>query len=332
MRKKAAALLLMCMMSFMVSCGSADTQQGDSQYAPDVSADTASTSIDPGNNADLPSSANATVRNTDLDVPNHKPIGAWKENNLGLDIYTADAFDDMLIHIEYLDYTNVPVDRWWMYETIEEMHGKDEGIDLLVINGGFVPRPQMIGEHDDPYVPLHILAYIGINIDREELVVSIPVLEHMGEFYYSLVSAAESKGYTASFYASFNAVSNPLYEHSRAFRDTVGVWVLEQPIANDQAELKTIDEGLTYTKALSEAEYSVILEQYADEGIPNDYDPSQIVYTGKTFGRYYIFQLEGFDPTLFYNRYTGELYSECYGLPAISINKGFSNLSWGLYQ
>jgi hypothetical protein len=49
-------------------------------------------------------------------------------------------------------------------------------------------------------------------------------------------------------------------------------------------------------------------------------------------GRYYVYQLQGFQNCpIFYNKYTGEISMHHAGLPGVYVEKGFMNISW-LYQ
>ncbi|MCI1960176.1 MAG: hypothetical protein LKJ25_11210 [Clostridia bacterium] len=111
--------------------------------------------------------------------------------------------------------------------------------------------------------------------------------------------------------------------------------VVEMP--SEHEKVYTVEEGLSTIKKMSVEEYNQIVELLKnrngcfDEEYPV-YNPLSIKYTGYNIGRFYVYELEGYEKLpIFFNKYTGEVYSNMSALPFVCIDKGFANLSW-LYQ
>lgn len=61
------------------------------------------------------------------------------------------------------------------------------------------------------------------------------------------------------------------------------------------------------------------------------YDASAVTYTGKKLGRFYVYELKGFENfPIYFNEYTGEIYSESAGLAFAGLHKGFINIGFML--
>ena len=62
-----------------------------------------------------------------------------------------------------------------------------------------------------------------------------------------------------------------------------------------------------------------------------NYDASAVTYTGKKLGRFYIYELKEFENfPIYFNEYTGEIYSESAGLAFAGLHKGFINIGFML--
>ncbi len=61
------------------------------------------------------------------------------------------------------------------------------------------------------------------------------------------------------------------------------------------------------------------------------YDASAVTYTGKKLGRFYVYELKEFENfPIYFNEYTGEIYSEAVGLPLVGLDKHFINIGFML--
>ena len=121
----------------------------------------------------------------------------------------------------------------------------------------------------------------------------------------------------------------------RKTESAVSVVTIEKP--DRKAKVYSIDEGLVQVKEASAEEYKDLLDFLKEsnrtfESGAEDYDSQDIVYTNQICGRYYVYSLAAFSQrNIFFNKYTGEIYSECDALPFLCINKGFINIGWS-YQ
>lgn len=151
--------------------------------------------------------------------------------------------------------------------------------------------------------------------------------------YVPICFVAEQFGGTAQYIKDFRKeICNDDGEYGLA----VSFIVIEMP-TTQQERAFTQEEGLRKARELSAEEYRQVTEYLEEcervfsEDDP-DYDPSAIRDTGKTLGRYDIYELEGFETLpVFFNRYTGEIYGVQPWDPMLSINRSFPDIS-KIYQ
>jgi len=239
-----------------------------------------------------------------------------------------------------------------------------------MINGGFVPYPNIKIINDRALTPVkNILEPFGakieqdgenqtilitkgdteisfkigsiqadVNGDLKELDAALSVIN--GEVYVPVRFVAEALGADVEYIAGLSN-GGVILNRGRTGGDVssssdVSVISIEMP---EQAHnVYSPEEGLVKVKESSAAEYQVLLDYYKlgnrtfDDNFNKDYDSQDIMFTGLVYGRYYVYRLCAFpDYNIFFNKYTGEIFSERAGLPFLNISKGFINISW-MYQ
>ena len=96
----------------------------------------------------------------------------------------------------------------------------------------------------------------------------------------------------------------------------------------------TIQEAESIIKKASMEKYNQVVNGLSERNITkyeneDIYDPNAIRYTGHDLDRYYVFELEGYESLpIFFNKYTGKVFSHKAGLPFILIDGGFININW----
>ena len=99
-----------------------------------------------------------------------------------------------------------------------------------------------------------------------------------------------------------------------------------QYVSKDGME-KIIDVSVQYRQDL------IAAREEANQKIEEKfyYDASAVTYTGKKLGRFYVYELKEFENfPIYFNEYTGEIYSEAVGLPLVGLDKHFINIGFML--
>lgn len=270
----------------------------------------------------------------------------WEENKFGVEIYEG-RFDDSYEAWYLEDETGGVTER-----VLERAAG--DAAYLLVVDGGFVPAPDIYTIDGMPYVPLESLEPMGIaaecggkgdgyfvrlqrgkdtlllldpyraekNGEKIETEYSIVESEY-GEMYVHICFVAEQFGGTAQFIQDFK---KEICGDEKEYGLRVGMAVVEMP--EEGQPLFTVEEGLAEVQKASLEQFNRMDELWKKTGkVFWRYDPMAVHYTGEDLGRYSVYKLEGFEKRpIFFNRYTGEIYGVQPRLQSILIiHKRFPN-------
>lgn len=238
------------------------------------------------------------------------------------------------------------------------------GIRLLMINGGFVPEPDTVLQNGIIYAPLEKIAEpLGITYDltRQEgkyLTLQKGDTTLVFPRYNESTVLLNSHEMAASYYlCDYDHLYVPLcfvvetfggkvqyvddYEKTFCNEDNsefpnrvkVNVIAIEMPdgtkpqyVSKDGME-KIIDVSVQYRQDL------IAAREEANQKIEEKfyYDASAVTYTGKKLGRFYVYELKEFENfPIYFNEYTGEIYSEAVGLPLVGLDKHFINIGFML--
>lgn len=238
------------------------------------------------------------------------------------------------------------------------------GIRLLMINGGFVPEPDTVLQNGIIYAPLEKIAEpLGITYDltrREGKYLTLQKGDTTLVFprYNESTVLLNSHEMAASYYlCDYDHLYVPLrfvvetfrgkvqyvddYEKTFCNEDNsefpnrvkVNVIAIEMPdgtkpqyVSKDGME-KIIDVSVQYRQDL------IAAREEANQKIEEKfyYDASAVTYTGKKLGRFYVYELKEFENfPIYFNEYTGEIYSEAVGLPLVGLYKHFINIGFML--
>ena len=236
------------------------------------------------------------------------------------------------------------------------------GIRLLMINGGFVPEPDTVLQNGIIYAPLEKIAEpLGITYDltRQEgkyLTLQKGDTTLVFPRYNESTVLLNSHEMAASYYlCDYDHLYVPLrfvvetfggkvqyvddYEKTFCNEDNsefpnrvkVNVIAIEMPdgtkpqyVSKDGME-KIIDVSVQYRQDL------IAAREEANQKIEEKfyYDASAVTYTGKKLGRFYVYELKEFENfPIYFNEYTGEIYSEAVGLPLVGLDKHFINIGF----
>lgn len=236
------------------------------------------------------------------------------------------------------------------------------GIRLLMINGGFVPEPDTVLQDGVIYAPLEKIAEpLGITYDLtrqegkyltlqkgdttlvfprynestvllngHEMAASYYLCDY-DHLYVPLRFVVETFGgkvqYVDDYEKTFCNEDNSEFPN----RVKVNVIAIEMPdgtkpqyVSKDGME-KIIDVSVQYQQDL------IAAREEANQKIEEMfyYDASAVTYTGKKLGRFYVYELKEFENfPIYFNEYTGEIYSEAVGLPFVGLNKHFINIGF----
>lgn len=238
------------------------------------------------------------------------------------------------------------------------------GIRLLMINGGFVPEPDTVLQNGIIYAPLEKIAEpLGITYEltRQEgkyLTLQKGDTTLVFPRYNESTVLLNSHEMAASYYlCDYDHLYVPLrfvvetfggkvqyvddYEKTFCNEDNsefpnrvkVNVIAIEMPdgtkpqyVSKDGME-KIIDVSVQYRQDL------IAAREEANQKIEEKfyYDASAVTYTGKKLGRFYVYELKEFENfPIYFNEYTGEIYSEAVGLPLVGLYKHFINIGFML--
>lgn len=279
----------------------------------------------------------------------------WEKNKADIGIYQTELSDFYEISFENPD-TGIS-------ERTFERDVKN-GIRLLMINGGFVPEPDTVLQNGIIYAPLEKIAEpLGITYDltRQEgkyLTLQKGDTTLVFPRYNESTVLLNGHEMTASYYlCDYDHLYVPLrfvaetfggkvqyvddYEKTFCNEDNsefpnrvkVNVIAIEMPdgtkpqyVSKDGME-KIIDVSVQYQQNL------IAAREEANQKIEEKfyYDASAVTYTGKKLDRFYVYELKEFENfPIYFNEYTGEIYSEAVGLPLVGLDKHFINIGFML--
>ena len=259
-----------------------------------------------------------------------------------------------------VDYDSIPAEKISIAEKIY----------LLMIDGGFMPNPVIRMGEGGVLVPVRLVSEtLGATVDWSEQERLVTIRDGETEILLPVggetatVNGAEIRLdtpaaiYNASTYVplrffadSFGAATDYIpqltygmdysgeqLEYWIRARESVGLVLIDTGDPSESAF--TMEDGLAAVQEASLQSYNDILGYLTVDGGRaigdsgrGDYDPQAITYAGFDIGRYYTYCLEGFEEyPIFFNKYTGEMYSESVGLPFVFWIKGFPHLAF-LYQ
>lgn len=280
---------------------------------------------------------------------------SWEKNKADIGIYQTELSDFYEISFGNPD-TGIS-------ERTFERDVKN-GIRLLMINGGFVPEPDTVLQNGIIYAPLEKIAEpLGITYDLtrqegkyltlqkgdttlvfprynestvllngHEMAASYYLCDY-DHLYVPLRFVAETFGgkvqYVDDYEKTFCNEDNSEFPN----RVKVNVIAIEMPdgikpqyVSKDGME-KIIDVSVQYQQDL------IAAREEANQKIEEKfyYDASAVTYTGKKLGRFYVYELKEFENfPIYFNEYTGEIYSKAVGLPLVGLDKHFINIGFML--
>lgn len=278
----------------------------------------------------------------------------WAKNKADIGVYQTELSDFYEISFDNPD-TGIS-------ERTFERDVKN-GIRLLMINGGFVPEPETVLQDGVVYAPLEKIAEpLGISYElarqegnyltlkKGDITLVFPKYNEstvllnghkMAASYYlcdydylyvPLRFVAETFGGKVQYVDDYEKTF--CYEdHSDTDRVKVNVIAIEMPdgtkpqyVSEDGLE-KIIDISVQYQQDLIAAREEA--QQEMDEKFY--YDASAVAYTGKKLGRFYVYELKGFENfPIYFNEFTGEIYSQMVGLSFVGLDKDFINIGFML--
>lgn len=275
----------------------------------------------------------------------------WFENDMAVSILDPDVNDDGYYHVGYRN-------------NVEELIPENEHINLLMINGGFVPCPEIKIFNGRALTPVkNILEPFGVEAKQVNENRTIIITKNDVKISLTIDSIqAEVNGDMKELDAAPTVINGNVYVPVRFIAEAFGADVeyiaeLGGAVAAMQSENKdgavsvisielpgqasttySPDEGLAKVKEASAVKYQELLDfckesnRTFDDEYQKDYDSQDIIFTGQVYDRYYVYRLNAFSRyNIFFNKYTGEIYSETAALPFLFIAKGFINISW-MYQ
>lgn len=279
----------------------------------------------------------------------------WTENKADVGIYQTELSDFYEISFLNLDSN--------CEESTYERDVKN-GIRLLMINDGFVPEPETVLQDDVVYAPLEKIAEpLGITYNLTDESGNYLTLKKgdatlVFPRYNESTVLLNGHEMAASYYlCDYDYLYVPLrfvaetfggkvqyvddYEKTYCHEDNsespnwvkVSVIAIEMPngtkpqyVSKDGLE-KITDVSVQYQKDL------IAAKEETNQEIEQKfyYDASAVTYTGKKLGRFYVYELKGFENfPIYFNEYTGEIYSESAGLAFAGLHKGFINIGFML--
>lgn len=264
----------------------------------------------------------------------------WQENSLSLVIFEPGTIDET-------KYTAEIKNKFSEYlEPSGNLH-------VLMYNGGFVPRANIIIRNDRALVSLDALAPLpGFDLvykaETNEIVGTIN-----NRVFQLFIGSGEIKVYGVSYPipTAPEFIGSSVYVPIRILAEFAGMKIdysqlgYRQRSAAAQVSVISICDNI---QVVSKAKATQIVldeskityeevKSYLEESgegftIHADYDWSSISYMGVSFMRYHCFELKGFeDFPIYVNMVTGEIFSQNAGLPFICLSPGFPNIPW-MYQ
>lgn len=279
----------------------------------------------------------------------------WQPDNAQISVYSTKFLD--LYEIAQVN------PETGQYETAFEKDVKN-GIRLLMVDGGFVKSPETIINKDGTvFISLEKFAAVtGVQIieyetagnvlilKKEDISLTIPNLDSDeavingreiimtaklekvdNDIYVPLRFMTEIFGGTVQYISDF---TETVCEQRHSNYPDINIIVIET--GREYGKIHNIDEGLEVIKELSVEKHKQIVDllnlrgwKFGVDGTEDDYNPLDIVYTGYNLGRYYVYKLKGFEELpIFFNKYTGEVFSCMAGTPFLWIDNEFPNLNY----
>ena len=297
--------------------------------------------------------ANAVTENAEAAIE----VPVWQEDVFDVQVYIGIRGETYTVEYGDLFSENIPI---------------GEQVYLLMVNGGFVPVPQIVLENSRTLMPAQNLCEplgvemewvagsqtvtmtddtitITLTADEKQIIVNgeaqpmdVASMLIDGEIYVPIRFVAEAFGAAVQYIPNINALSTAggtpeSGSHMYDYVQNIKTIVIET--ATDAEVNFTMEEGFAAAQEASRAAYQQMVDAYKEQGITEwwteynpVYDPDRIEYTDFDMGRYYVYQLYGFkNYPIFFNKYTGELFSRHAGLPGIFVVEGFMNIGW-MYQ
>lgn len=258
----------------------------------------------------------------------------WVENNMNIHMRNTDFQ-------EYYEVDYLNVEQGQMESDF--FHSINGDIYLLMIDGGFVPYPDLLlCENGTVHVPFDVIETPlqltlqpqeengEVTVKKEDLELylhysNLEVTEINGRVYVPLRYLAEAFGCEVGYISDYrSAFCN---DENRGTRPQIRIITVETPEAYEKVYTK--EEAMMILQKLSEEEYRQIKEAKIEgEQSFEGYDPAVIFDSGKELGRYDVYQLKGFEGLpIFFNRYTGEVFGSNPYTGLISVLEGFSDIS-----
>lgn len=255
----------------------------------------------------------------------------WTENNMK--IHMRDTDFQEYYEVDYLNAEQGQMES-------DFLHSINGDIYLLMIDGGFVPYPDLLlCENGTVHVPFDVIETPlqltlqpqgesgEVTVKKEDMELylhysNLELTEINGRVYVPLRYVAEAFGCEVGYISDYRR--EICGDEEKEMQPQIRIITVETPKVREK--IYTKEEAMDILQELSEAEYRQITEGLAGSG--QAYDPKEIFDSGKKLGRYDIYKLNGFEELpVFFNRYTGEVYGSNPYTGLISVWEGFSDIS-----
>ena len=258
----------------------------------------------------------------------------WVENNMNIHMRNTDFQ-------EYYEVDYLNVEQGQMESDF--FHSINGDIYLLMIDGGFVPYPDLLlCENGTVHVPFDVIETPlqltlqpqeengEVTVKKEDLELylhysNLEVTEINGRVYVPLRYLAEAFGCEVGYISDYR--KEICGDEEKEMQPQIRIITVETPKVREK--IYTKEEAMDILQALSEEEYRQIKEGMEESKQTfAEYEPKAIFDSGKKMGRYDIYKWKGFEELpVFFNRYTGEVYGSNPYTGLISILEGFSDIS-----
>lgn len=245
---------------------------------------------------------------------------AWQENNPCISVDRTDFKE-----LSAVDYFNLDSG---IYEP-RLTHTICGNVYLLMVNGGFVPNPDIqLHQNGTLYISSETLETIGIHTTAKDGTVTFS----NGTHTLKLQKNADIIMINDKIYAPLRFVTTQFggkVEYLQDYKKTLCHAESKDSFRIHLISVETEQQAKAYTSQEKTAELQKLsAEEYAQISDSLTANPFSVRDTGKTFGRYDIYEVTNFSAfPIFVNQYTGEVYSENPWLPIMAISKGFPDLS-----
>ena len=269
------------------------------------------------------------VINTNANAQAAAPTLNWEESNPSIDIYSKMQTNDKY----EIYYNNIPAEQVKISEVVH----------LLMINGGYVPNPEIIIQNGRTMAPVRVISEvlgakvewdstnktvavtsadqkiiltIGNNlavVNGKENTLDSPAFINNSKTYVPLRFLSSALGFDVQYIPDITFGQSVLTPFYVFFAKQISIVSIEK--VSKDVKIFTTDEGLAAVKKLSALTYK---DGYRDN------DMQDITYSKTNLGRYYVYILKGYESCpIFFNMYTGDIFSSQQSVPMFSIHKGF---------